>query len=990
MICPKCKKQIPEKALKCGFCGTRVATTCKKCGAYNSVYNLKCVNCGDVLLKICPSCKSVNLPDANKCRKCGYVFKEKSTTIADNIGGESDFSIPDYDAQLYSQQNAKEILKKAFASDGKKIISINGEKGIGKSIVLKSAINEFDFEEKIWLVGECSPITQLSPCGLIQNVLLTFFNVPTFCIDNLQLKKESQSFFQSEFPTLTNEEIFNLLNFLYPKNTAYYENILLNKDKTFVFLEKLFRTIVETRKTVFIIENFDFIDGLSYEFIHHLINTDMIENKLKILLTYSEKRPVQGYLYNSYLKDENYLDISLSLLEKSQMELFIDRFFENAKCPVSIKNKLALLSRGNPAVLEQYIGLLLDKKRTNTSFSDFPSNVNFVLKERLELLKKNWDAYRILVIAAIQGLNFSPTLINEVLQLNEEIFVENLNLLQGLNLIIPITQHVYSFKNTLVWNEIFEILKKDEEFIDYNSTLLEVLKEYTLSSNSIMAILSQNIKNNNLAFEYWTKNIKLAAYIGDTNLYAISQKQCLTFIDTLTDADTELVKNNIYERLGKLLAKTNPEEAIKYLPNAIENAKLKGNKFKEIELTGYMAECCMKQCNYNGVIECVDSVLQKLDMTNDLEIAMVKSRKLKPLFSIGNSGELISIADNEIMPVFEKYLNAKPHKNISIQNLYKSWLETYLYLAKALIFQGNSRAFEVIATLFELFEKNNFTDRLFICKTKLAFAFANTMKGDIQASEETLSEVLQTYKTDIMDNDSICEWNIINILNNFINKNYTGLKEELFQVVTFANNVNDNFTKNILKTLLGKLLRDEESIKQALEIYSQQITYFSKEKNAIGALLAWYLIAEARLVTDGPQKSIEISQKALEISKNPKINNYIFIVLFNKLIAEANIISGDFEAAKIHIEKAIMFARKFELLHLLSELYLLYGKYLQDFALVKTDSQAEYIVSAVKMYKKALNEAQNIRSQLIMRKTEQAFASLKSFCSLNKIDIQIS
>lgn len=990
MICPKCKKQIPEKSLKCGFCGAKIATKCKKCGAYNSIYNLKCVNCNNELLKVCPSCKSVNLPDAIKCRKCGHIFKEQPKEDIEFTNESPNESIlPNYDAKLYSQQNAKELLKKAFMSDNKKVISISGDNGIGKSIVLKSAINEFEDKDRIWLVGECSPVTQLSPFGLIQNLLLTFFNVPTFCVDNLQLKKDSQKFFQSEFPTLSNEEIFNLLNFLYPKNTSYYENILINKDKTFILLEKLFRTVIETNKTVLIIENFDYIDGLSYEFIHHLISTDLIEHQLKVLLTYKEKRPVQGYLYNNYLQNDAYLDISLTALEKTQMDNFIDRYFENEKCPVSVKNKLALLSKGNPAILEQYIGLVFDREfRTKEISSNLPSNLNLVLQERLEYLKGNVEAYKTLLLASIQGLTFSPTLINEVLQIDEQLFVEKLNLLQGLNFIIPVTQNVYAFKNSLIWKEIFDIAKKSEDFNTLNSQILEVMEDYTLSSNSILAIIAQNINQQLTAFNYWTQNIRLAAYIGDTNLYAISQKQCLTFIDQLTEIDTTLIKNNIYERLGKLLTSTNPEEAMIYLPNAIDNAKLSSNEFKVIELTGYLAECSIKLGNYNGIIECIDSILQNVDIANELEIAMLKARKLKPLLNLGNNGELISLADNEILPVFDKYINAKPHKVIPIQSLYKAWLETYLTLANALVFQGNSRAFEVIATLFELFEKNNFTDALFICKTKLAFAFANTMKGDIQASEETLSEILQTYKTDIMDNDAISRWNMINILNNFIRKNYNGIKDELFQVVTFANNINDNFTKNILKTLLGKLLKDEENTKQALEIYAQQITYFSKEKNAIGALLTWYLISEAKLVTEGPDKTLEVAKKALEIAKNPKINNYTFTVLYNKIIAEAFIIKGDFESAKIHIEKAIMFARKFELLNLLAQMYLLYGKYLQDLALVKTDSQGDYVTGAAKMFKKADMVTQTIKNTSLQNEIAQSSAALKSFCILNQIVIQ--
>ena len=339
MICPKCKKEIPEKSLKCTHCGARLSIVCKKCRTYNSIYNLNCTNCHNTLLKICPSCKSVNFPDAKVCRKCGNEFEEAEKEIEEvksekqkaksdeeaqsrlgfpaqqqeALEEEGDFSsqltahssqeiIPppeppsteetssteevekdqepseqinlNYDAESYSQQIAKELLIEGFCSPDKKVISLSGQKGIGKSIVLRTAIQELKDQNITWLFGECSPITQLSPCGLIQDILLTFFNVTNICSDSLKLKRESQSFFQTEFPTLTNEEIFNLLNFLYPTNADVFENILQNKEKTFTFLQKVFNTIIDNKKTIFVVENFDLIDGLSYEFLHTLLNNE--------------------------------------------------------------------------------------------------------------------------------------------------------------------------------------------------------------------------------------------------------------------------------------------------------------------------------------------------------------------------------------------------------------------------------------------------------------------------------------------------------------------------------------------------------------------------------------------------------------------------------------------------------------------------------------------------------------------------------------------
>lgn len=1019
MICPKCKKEIPEKSLKCNYCSTKIATICKKCSSYNSIYNLNCTTCNIPLLKICPACKSVNFPNSAVCRKCGHGFEEKGEEKAnrkqqiansevdttESLRGESEANDEaiqkenllskeetqepinlNYYSESHNQQKAKELLINAFLSTDKKVMSLNGPKGVGKSLVLKSALHELQGSDLVWLFGECSAITQLSPCGLIQDILLTFFNVTNFCSDSLKLKKDSQKFFQTEFPTLTNEEIFNLLNLLYPTNSDYFENILQNKEKTFTFLMKVFKTIIENSKAVLIIENFDLVDGFSYEFLHNLLNSEFALKSLKVLLTYSDVRPVRGYLYNDKLNNESYLDISLNNFDKNQMNSFVEQYFQDEKCPDFVKEKLFSISAGNPAVLEQLTSLLIDFKTRNNSFKiSLPATFDDAVKMRLDFLKENSVAYKVLLIAIIQGVKFYPSIINQIVRIEENELLEILNLLQRLNFIVQINEFSYVFKNSMLWSGIFETIKKDEKFDDLNNSLFAVYSNYTLSTNSIMAVVAQNLNQDLSALNFWTDNIKLAAYIGDTNLYAISQKQCLVLIERLENVNSTLIKNNIYERLGKLLSTSNPNEAMEYLPNAISNAKKLENMLKEIELTGYLAKCCISLGDYYGTIECVNSAIQKLDESFDLELAMLKSRKLDALLNIGNSGEMINLIDNEIMPIFDKYIGAKPHKNISIKSLYEAWLQTYLALANALIFQGSNRSFEVLSTMFELFRKNNFDDALFICKTKLALAFANTIKGDIDTSEEILGEIIKVYKTDIMDNEAISRWNLINILNNFMHKKYTGIREELFQVVTFANNINDNFTKNILRTLLGKLLKDEESSKRALEIYGEQITYFSKEKNAIGALLTWYFIAEAKLVVEGPEKSLEVSQKALEVAQSSKINNYLFMILFNKVIAEAFMAQTEYESAKVHIEKAIMIARKFELLNFLADLYLLYGKYLQDIALIETDAQFDYVTGASKMYKKAFLIAQGIKNNYLISQVEKSKAVLNSFCQLSGI-----
>ncbi len=1024
MICPKCKREIPENSLKCTHCASRIASVCKKCHAYNSIYNLKCVNCGEELLKICPSCKGINLPNAQMCRKCGIYFTPKSEQIQEAAKTETVKSVEktkqpelveanlseqqphqeinlqekeqesekiQYSANFQSQQNAKEAIVKSLISGETKIISLSGDKGSGKSLVLRSAIHSLRENPITWLFGECSNTSQISPCGLIQNILLSFFNITNFCSDGLKLKKDSQKFFHSEFPTLTNDEVFSLLNFLYPTNGDYFENILINKEKTFAFLKKVFQTIIDSSETVFIIENFEMIDGMSYEFLHQLLEPDFVSQRFKIFLTYNELRPAKGYFYNKTLNDVNYCDISLSPFDLPQSKTFINQYLkESSTCSEELKENIFELTKGNPAFLEQVCSFMNEvyEKWQNYNFN-YPYSFSETVGLRLDSLKQEAPAaFEILAAASLHGTKFYPSILNQIFEINEEEFISYLIELQKRNFVSKVNDFTYEIKNSMLWEVIFDYFKGSETVAIFNEKLFSIYSIYTLSSASTLAVIAQSLNQKLAALNIWTEVIKLAAFIGDVNLYAIAQKQCLNFVDQIEKTNSSLIKNNIYERLGKLLAQSNPKEAMQYLPSAVANAKKLENPIKQIELSAYLANCCINLGDYYGTIECINSVLERLDFNYELEIAMLKSRKLDALLKIGNCGEIANLVDNEIMPVFEKYISSKTHKIIPIQKLYASWLKSYLILANALVFQGNNRAFEVISTLFDIMQKNNFNEPVFIAKVKLAAALAHTIRGEVEKSEDILEEIIKQNQSDNLDNEAISRWNLINILNNFILKKYSGLKEELFDVVTFANNVNDNFTKNILKTVLGKILKDEENTVRATEIYNDQITFFAKEKNAIGALLTWYFIADINLITEGPEKAIDVALKALDVAQSTKINNYYFITLYNKILAEAYIMQAEFELAKIHIEKAVMVARKFELLDLLARLYHLYGKYLQELAIGKSESQMDFVTGAYKMYKKATALSQTLKNNYVLEEIAASENKLNAFCRLNGIVIK--
>ncbi|MBR6127786.1 hypothetical protein IKQ21_08895 [bacterium] len=979
MECPKCKNQIDDGSLKCSNCGARVASVCKDCGHINPITAVECCNCHKILLKICDNCKAANLPDASQCRKCGNEFTATKTIL----------SAPEYTAQYNSQQKVKTKIIDALKDAKTRIITVTGESGSGKNLVLRYAISDLSGANLIWLHGNCSQITQLSPFGYFQDVLLSFFNVNNFCADTLQLKKNSIKFFKQDFPSLSNSEILDLLNFLYPEILDKYENIYKNKAKMFLIMKKVILTIIEKVKAVFIIDNFENIDGMSYDFIQELLKDDTILERCKFIILSRIIKPGLGCITSPKLDSNNYVDLTIAPFTESQTEALVCQY-QNFKYDKVFINDTFKLSSGNPALIEQMVLFYKDLESAGLKVTSVSSAENLV-KMRLEILKKtDLPAYRTLSAMSILGVKFYPAMLEHFDNNNETEFERIIETLVQKGFINQINNLAFEFKSYNIWKIIISILKEDESFEDILNILYETLSIYKQSSIALLGYIVQKLNNNDRSFDIWTLLMKQASYIGDIGLYIIAQKQALKLIEHKANPFYTKVRKNIYTRVGKLLEPIDHNAAFEYLQNAVMMLE-DDEDYEHIELLGYLASASMKNGNYWGAIECAENVLNKLPDDMELEKALVKSREIKPLVKLGNYGQAVNLVDTEIMPVFEKYLGrGKNCTSIDLKKLYELWLEVYFDFAEALTFQGDSRMFDIIKLIFDIIEKNKVTDVTMLCKANLALALANTIKGDIKTSEKILDDILKEFSLDSMNQMIVSRWNFIDIVNKFISKDYDSLYTELFNVAAFANNINDNFTKNILKTLLAKMLKDKNDARKALEILEEQVSYFAKEKVATGVLLSWYLIAETKLITSGSQFALDIATKALDIAQSPSINNYYFISLFNKLIGEIYIAKQDFESANVYLEKAIFIAKQFKLDDLLVRVYLQYAKMYQELALPKTSKRTEYIRQSLKMFQEAKNVEIVNDHQHLQKKIREELSVLTSFCKLNGIALKKS
>lgn len=984
MICPKCKNEIADDSLKCDHCGLRVGRLCPNCKSHNILTAHKCKNCGATLLKSCPNCGAMNTNKATTCRRCGAVLNKKQEEAHKDSKNTMVDSMPKYEAVYYSQTKAKEKLKESVLNQDKKIIALTGESGVGKNLVIQFVSTELKNRQIVWLTGKCSPHTKLTPCGYFQDVLLSLFNLNNFCIDIENLKKESVKFFKQDFPEMGVKDVHDFVNIMYPEKFGEFKNIHYRKQCTFDILMNLFKTISQSMDIVFVVNNFAEIDDMSKEFIELLLSNQEIVSSLTFVLTYRDERSAIAYLPMDSLSENAYENIAIAPLSREQL---IPVFEKNKDIDLSIdqKNIIYKNSNGNPANFEQILSLAGDKSRNKIAFS-VPANIEGVMKERLTLLKKtDLKAYKVLTAISVLGYKSNPIILNMFDDIDLDQLDLILNKLTKLNFLIADSNTVYEFKSTRLWEIIRDELKKDEDiYPKVCEELFILLQNYHLSSLAALSFMAKDMSYDQQYLSIWSTSVQTASYVGDTSLFVTAQKQILDIVDHNEIKSSENIRKNIYTQSGKLLESTDPKEALTFLTNAINMDGL--SKYEEIDLLGYISSCAMKLGNYYGVVECVDKVLDMFDDPHSIEVAVIKSRKLNALNEIGNFGEVVSLAENEILPVIEASLAKKSqkYKLIKEEEVFDSWILTLYSIVKALTRQGNDRSFKVISELFKILEANDIQDKQLFCNLQLELALANTMKGDIRMSDKVLNDIYEIYKdSDVINSLVLSRLNLISLLNKFFTDRENIDMDELFKIASYADNINDKFTKNISKLILGKVVLHKQSAQNAIDIYKKQLEYFAEEKNAVGVLLGWYLTSEATILVD-KQQSLDIAKKALAIAQKPEICNHYFALLFDKLICRIYISLKDYESARIYADRALTIAKGYDVKYQLAKLYLISGDCHKEIAESSQDFRAG-VDNAKQMYALADKINNELQIDSLTKSVTQKMNELDILCKAHGI-----
>ncbi len=886
----------------------------------------------------------------------------------------------------------------------KQVIAVNGEEGTGKSAVLKQVSDYLVKNGYLSLYGSCTPLVQITSFGFFQDAFLRMMGFPPYTNSTESFIKEfKKSEFSKVFNSLDGVELTLFLNIFYPSQKDEFASILENKKTMFSILEKVIKSFLLDHNLIIAIDNFELLDGASYDFIVHMMENGFFNNRLKLMVAYQENKAIQSYFDVSTLDEKAFATVVLKKFTKEEIISAVNKstFIETQEIfEPNYLNSLVQKADGNAIRLEQEVALLFDTGYISVKGNEIkvieankpeidPASFEELIKLRLNFLTPM--ARNVLYMAAIMGYRFATSILCLSVAMPVEKAEKTLDYLNSEMFIKKVDNYTCEFKSLTLWKLIYQEAKADLLYKENAERLYVSLKPLILSSNLQKLISCTEALSKNEAFLIWQNTAKITAKLGDTNLYVIAQKQCLKLLEEQDIQDAEEIKCQIYEEIGKLLCEKSPVEALTYLSNVLDAEIKDSNLRKIIDISGYFIKSCYLTGNYFGANEAIDAVVNGIKSANmnisDLDIALINTRRLKALLNIGNSEQIINLVNEDIISEIERGISSRQVDTQQKNLILNAWLLSKITLAKAYAIQGNSEVNKVIAEIRQFIEKHNYNKAYYMVQADIVEAFAKTVTGEINKSNEILAKISNLYANKNMESNLLAEWNLINIINRVLSGQKLDLKVDLFELAAYTNNINEHFIKNIIKLILGYVLQEEGNTVKALEIYNEQITYFAKEKVAIGALLSWAMIVQITMEMGDDDKAMNTASKSLEIAQSPKINNYFFTIYFQKYLAEIYLRRGDFVATKMYLEQAIGLAKQHDLKYQQIELYLVYAKYVQELMNAKRIYAQDNVNTVLEMYNKAVLISKELRLSNMIEISTRARTDFKTFCQLNSINV---
>jgi predicted ATPase/class 3 adenylate cyclase len=261
----------------------------------------------------------------------------------------------------------QEAIKRLQQGEGK-IISIIGDQGIGKSLLVNES-RKFQSSDIKWVEGGALSYTSKNSYWVARSILKDHLGFHQDSSD-----EKMRDILRNKFDTDNEEEVSEIYPFLLhflnlPLEEKYLKSVVWNnaellKSQIHYAVKKFIKKEAIKQPLVIVCEDLHWSDSPSLELLNEVFSL-IEEVPILLLLIYrinENEGEIWNFHYNNLQAYKNKHEIiALNALEPNECALLINNLFGAQKLPTEIQNQIIKRTEGNPFFVKELLHSLIDR-----------------------------------------------------------------------------------------------------------------------------------------------------------------------------------------------------------------------------------------------------------------------------------------------------------------------------------------------------------------------------------------------------------------------------------------------------------------------------------------------------------------------------------------------------------------------------------------------------------------------------------------------------
>ena len=518
----------------------------------------------------------------------------------------------------------------------------------------------------------------------------------------------SQKLFNTnDFSAFANIDPQNLIHDLITLTNRELEEAFTVRNEYFAIFMTLLKVIPNT---LIFIENFDKIDASSYDVMRFLFEA-FEELKVSYLIQYDKKFSLHKDSH-FLLSKPYYTEIAL---KPTPFEKIIS---ENKNFYKEIMNdfyfqRIAKYACGSILFLDIAIQYLVESgvyefvddyvQMVNPKTIIIPSNLNRLMRRRINLLKDDPNAIRFLATVVLLGTRIDNNTIESLGYENVEEIIEKLS---DHGYIYYWNNCMYFPNYNVLRDNLLEVMNK----VDLQKIASELFSKVLVDEmpSPVKSYLYNLLGEKGKAFLEWEKLAKINLELGDFNSYLNCCTEIIKLLsekelqETIGD-DVEMYKLRLYENISDNLYEYVPEKTQEIAELTLKNLEQTTNIDKLIQLCSKIIQGALVTSRYGHALQLTHKVLSLIPNASldpnapnfNVYFFLMSLVHVEILFNMGSMEDCIDIGyrvldviDNKNFLKFKPdYMNENQFKNMILRCV------GYIAIANVIQLKGNVKDF---------------------------------------------------------------------------------------------------------------------------------------------------------------------------------------------------------------------------------------------------------------------------------------------------------